>query len=360
MREILKLCVELDGAAASAYRTMSGSCPDEKLATVFLQMAHEEDAHVRWWTELLESWERGLIPDIVTDPDAIMHKLLDIEEHVSATMPEGIEELSCREMLELAVRLEFFMLDPLFGELIEFTEPGRSRYHREAYTLHINRLIEAIETHHETGELARFLAQVLKRALRDNAMLATYATRDPLTGLYNRRGMLAHLEHWLYWSHRYRRPLMVLLVDIDRFKEINDSHGHAAGDRILADVARALESSTRESDFVARYGGDEFAIVAPEADIDEYPAIAERVLGAVRTVECPHHDSGCMEVSVSMGGAMLALGTEVTPLTADLLLAAADSSMYAGKAAGRDRAGAPAIVDAEAIVEAKAAGHASA
>ena len=354
VRDLLEMCVELDTSAAAAYRLMAESCQDQDLSIIFSQLAHEEDAHVHWWTELLESWEKGLIPDIVTDPEALMRGLQEISARVHATMPSDIASLSCSEMLGLAVRLEFFMLDPVFGELIDYTEPGRSQHHREAYAAHVDRLVGAIESHHSEDELARFLAHVLKRALRENLTLAAYATRDPLTELHNRRGMFGHLNHWLFWSHRYQRPLMVLLVDIDHFKEVNDSHGHAVGDQVLRDVAHALESSTRESDFVARYGGDEFAIVAPEADVDEYPALTNRVLSAVRTLTCPEHDGACRHVSVSVGGAVLAPGTPITPMTTDLLLAAADSSMYEGKAAGGDRPGRPVIVDAAATEASRA------
>ncbi len=350
MRDVLDLCVELDTMAAEAYRALSSACEDPDLARLFGQMAREEEAHVGWWSELLRSWEHGLIPDIVTDPEAILGDLHQIRADVADALAGDVAALSPAGMLELAARLEYFMLDPLFAELIDLTEPARTGHHRDAYQRHIERLVGAIEGYAGADGLSRFLARVLRRALRDNVALATYATRDPLTGLYNRRGMLGHLTQWISWAYRYERPVMVLLIDLDEFKAVNDTHGHAIGDLALKAVASVLEGATRESDLVARYGGDEFAVVAPETHAEEYPALVERILVAVGDAFCPDDDGGCVKLSVSVGGAALAPGIEVTHKVVDLVLAAADASMYEAKAAGRNRAGTPVLVDS-ALVE---------
>ena len=184
-------------------------------------------------------------------------------------------------MLDIAARLEFFLLDPIFGELLDLTEPGGAGKHREAYARHLERIVSAIEMFYTRGDLARFLARVLRRAWRDNLALAAFATRDPLTGMYNRRGLMTHLEQWMSWAGRYDRPLGVLLVDVDDFKSINDTHGHAVGDIALDGRRGALAGTVRGSDLVARYGGDEFAVVAPETDAEELRALANRLIESV-------------------------------------------------------------------------------
>ena len=339
MREILVTCIELDKLAVSTYHALSTHCADAELARSFAELARDEATHVRWWSELLAAWDKGLIPDTINDPEYLLERLLQVRDDIASTLPADISSLSPARMVEVAAHLEFFMLDPVFGGLLELTEPGRTRHYRAAYADHIGRLVSAIESSASTGELASFLARVLQRALRDNVALATYADHDALTELRNRRGLLSHLGQWVSWAHRYQRGLMVLLVDVDDFKQINDTHGHAVGDHALKCVADALRASTRESDLVARYGGDEFAVVAPEAASGDYATLAERILSAVREVDCHNWDGMPVPVSVSVGGAVLAPGQAPHDRPVDALLAAADASLYEAKNAGRDRAG---------------------
>ncbi|MBE0416408.1 MAG: diguanylate cyclase [Coriobacteriia bacterium] len=344
MREILATCVEFDTLAATTYRVLSEHCADADLAVVFDQLAREEESHVGWWQELLDAWDQGLIPDVVNDPDTLLEDLQQVRDDIATSLPEDLSALTPAQMVELAAHLEFFILDPVFAELLELTEPGRTGHHREAYARHVEQLVGAIERNSSTDSLASFLARVLKRALRDNVALAAYATHDPLTGLLNRRGLISHLEHWISWAYRYERPLMVLLIDVDEFKRINDEHGHTVGDSALECIADALKSSARASDLIARYGGDEFAIVAPETDAVEYGALVQRVLTSVRELHCPDWDGEFVPLSVSVGGAVLSPRGAHSERAIDVLLAGADASLYEAKNSGRDRAGWPVLV----------------
>ncbi|MBE2320751.1 GGDEF domain-containing protein [Solirubrobacter sp. CPCC 204708] len=155
--------------------------------------------------------------------------------------------------------------------------------------------------------------------------LRAEARKDPLTGLLNRRGLDERLEIELQRARRERRPLAAVALDIDRFKDINDEHGHETGDRVLVRVADTLRGESRASDLVARLGGDEFLAVLPAADPATARAYADRVRGALR------EDARTPPVAVSAGVAVTA-----GPSSADALAEAADAALYDAKRAGRD------------------------
>ncbi|MCE5190665.1 MAG: diguanylate cyclase [Actinomycetia bacterium] len=344
MREILELCIEMDLLAQHAYRVMATHCDDADLAETFDKMSAEEGTRVGWWNDLLGAWENGLLPDIVSDTDALIERLRSLKAQLESVLPEKLEESSDHEMLATAARIEFFMIDPIFGQLIDLTEPARADRLHQAYSAHLQRLIEAIEHHYEEASLAVFLAGILNRTWQDNMTLAVYATRDPLTGIHNRRALDTHLRQWSAWSARYGRPLGVALVDIDLFKNLNDARGHTFGDQALCAVAEALKAAIRSSDLVVRYGGDEFAIIAPEAEPHEFATLLKRIVNTVRAIDLRDAEGRRIPVSVSAGGAIAVDPPASAPRSPDRLLAAADQSLYSAKQAGRDRVGIPIVL----------------
>jgi diguanylate cyclase (GGDEF)-like protein len=156
------------------------------------------------------------------------------------------------------------------------------------------------------------------------------ATIDGLTGLLNRRAFNAQLDARLREAQRYRKPLSLLLLDIDHFKKVNDTHGHPAGDAVLCGVAQVVKKQARETDFVARYGGEEIALVLPETDSTGARAIAERVRTAV--AHARHQtESGSLQVTLSIGVSTWPASEPET------LLEDADKALYRAKQAGRNR-----------------------
>jgi diguanylate cyclase (GGDEF)-like protein len=336
MEELIELCIELDQTAIETYGHMATACADPKIRTLFEQMGTEETVHVEWWTELLDAWNAGLVPP-VSDEAQLLADLKELAADIRQIVPVDCSEMSVDEMLSLAAHLEFYMLDPAFAQLIDLVRPNRRVDVREAYSRHIMRLVDAIEQQQDRTQLSNFLAQALSRALRDQTRLTRLATQDPLTGLYNRRGFYGYVRQWASWAARYGHPVSVLVIDVDRFKTINDTFGHPAGDEVLRTIAGALREAVRTSDLVGRYGGDEFAVLAPETGREELEQLMERVLEAIRGTQTGLSGDHA-RLSVSIGGSYAADGVSVTP---EQLLAAADMGLYEAKAAGRNRAGAP-------------------
>ncbi len=164
-----------------------------------------------------------------------------------------------------------------------------------------------------------------------NARLETLASTDPLTGLLNHRAFHARFDEEIARAARGGRPLALLLVDLDDFRAINNTHGHQAGDRALVAIAATLRGSLRAGDSAGRYGGDEFAAILPEADLSEALAVAERARAAVAGIALPAGDA-TIRATTSLGVAVLPQHAR----TRDALIAAADQAAYAAKDAGKD------------------------
>lgn len=340
MREILQLCVKMDEHAERLYAGLASVCPEPELRDTFLQLGRDEAEHTGWWQQLVDAWEQGLLPDLVNDTDELTERLEALHDELEAIGAEHLERLSIDGMLALAARLEFYMIDPVFSELIDLTEPASAERRHASYQSHLQRLVDAIGRHHTPDSLAGLLATTLSRTWRDNLRLAVYATHDMLTGLYNRRALETHLPQWAAWSARYGHALAVLLIDIDYFKAVNDTFGHADGDRALQAVAVALRKATRASDLVLRYGGDEFAVIAPETDAAEYAELCGRINTTIRELDVRSAGGTRIPLSVSIGGVVARDSAGSAPRRIESLLAAADRSLYAAKTDGRDRAAA--------------------
>jgi diguanylate cyclase (GGDEF)-like protein len=166
------------------------------------------------------------------------------------------------------------------------------------------------------------------------AGLREEALTDPLTGLYNRRYLWEFLRREWVRARRAGQPLSVIMLDLDHFKRINDSFGHQAGDYVLAAVAGLLRNQIRSSDIVCRYGGEEFALVLPDASYESVRQRAEEIRSAIKQLELTYQ-------GIALGRITASLGIALFPNHADGpddLITAADAALYEAKSTGRDRA----------------------
>lgn len=161
------------------------------------------------------------------------------------------------------------------------------------------------------------------------------AVTDPLTGLYNRRYAMPHLARIAERSRITERQFAVMVLDLDRFKSVNDTYGHAAGDAVLVEVARRLNFNLRQVDLIARIGGEEFLIAMPETTLDAARVVAERLCRVMEETPVPLPDgSGAVQVTVSIG---LALGGGAEHDPVDALISLADRALLGSKADGRNQ-----------------------
>lgn len=214
--------------------------------------------------------------------------------------------------------------------LLRFALEGQDGEMGALYVAHPNGI--AAETQRVVGAMAGRGALALAN-LRLRLYLQELALRDPLTGLYNRRFLEVSLERELGRAQREGRALSVIVADLDHFKQLNDSHGHDAGDEVLRAFGRLLGESFRRHDIACRYGGEEFVVVLPDTELGDARARAERLGAAVRRMQVPLPNGSLEMISVSMGVAAYPLHGE----SAEALVRRADDALYTAKRTGRDR-----------------------
>lgn len=254
-------------------------------------------------------------------------------------------EISVRQPGETVI-VPDMALDPRFAAHALVTGPARLRFYAAVPltapggavlgTLAVMDVVSRTLTAEQISALETLGQQVLellemRRTLiglsEANAILGRQSFTDALTGIPNRRAYDQKLAEECARAKRTLAPLSLLMIDIDRFKQYNDSFGHPAGDTALQSMARVLLASLRPYDFLARYGGEEFAIILPATDLRDAILVAERVRARVARSEFPHR-----KFTVSIGAAQFDPETGLKAL-----VLAADSGLYRAKAAGRNR-----------------------
>jgi diguanylate cyclase (GGDEF)-like protein len=211
--------------------------------------------------------------------------------------------------------LSFAMMDDgYFAKLYVLPERTMLDYHKEIIGIIVKSLGVAV---------SNFLN--IKR-LENDAII------DPMTDCYNRRAFDRMIQHNIHNAHRYNRDLSVIMLDLDRFKSINDLYGHPAGDKVLIETARLILSAIRKSDYVVRYGGEEFVVVLPETNLSKAMELAERLRRLIGSSSIQIAKGKEISVTASFGVAALTENSD-----AEGLLSEADTMLYRAKASGRNK-----------------------
>lgn len=255
-----------------------------------------------------------------------------------------------RDEKDLALAVEALLADPAYAQ-----DPLRQALD-ELYTefralLHQIERITRISDRYQstTREQALSLTERYQKQLRQlekiarisdryqsmmrdlNEALKDASTKDALTGIGNRRMLMDRLKAEAARAERMDRPLALAVLDVDRFKAVNDAWGHETGDRALVEIARAIAHGVREYDVCGRWGGEEFMIIMPEIDVAGAAQVAERVRLAIAALQVAGGDQA-LTLSVSVGVAAWRAGENISDT-----IRRADGAMFAAKHAGRNR-----------------------
>ncbi len=253
-----------------------------------------------------------LVPDVATDP-------LYAEVRAEWAL-EGIA-VETRSAIALPFSLQAQKSGVFFLRTTSNDPPLTESNAAFAATV-IDAAVAAIEKAHD-----------LETAVSDKQRYEWLASTDALTGCLNRRALHEKLERELDRARRYNLVLTIMMIDLDRFKEINDSHGHLAGDAVLRQIGDSLRHEARSVDIVARYGGEEFVIVLPDTAMEGGMIFAERIRQRVAE-NIFVSSAGPLRVTVSVG---LSVFPDEGVETADAVVARADAALYRAKALGRNR-----------------------
>jgi diguanylate cyclase (GGDEF)-like protein len=180
---------------------------------------------------------------------------------------------------------------------------------------------------------AKRIVDLQKELLESNRRLELLSITDGLTRLHNHRHFQDELARAFEESQRYQRPLSLVIVDLDFFKKVNDTHGHAVGDEVLKAVAKIFRESIRSTDLAARYGGEEFALMLPETNLSDGIAFAEKIRSTIETTAIPTQ-AGPLTATVSIGVATV---PHTRIHSAKELVVAADKALYRAKRNGRNQ-----------------------
>jgi len=332
--EIIALCIALDITAYKTYLGISHATTNSELRQFWADMAAEEKEHAAYWNSALRLAEQDSIPQLFDDPVRVRRELQGIKDKIDALLQAGFELQSIPDTFLLACRMEFFMNHHAFETLLQFVNCSDPRQDVDRfYEDHINKFIDAMNRFGASTPSLELLGESLRRSWMENKTLASQNSIDELTGVRNRRGFFSIVNIFGSFAKRNRFTVGILMADIDHFKKINDTYGHAKGDVVLRRVARILQEKIRPSDVLGRYGGEEFIIYMSQIDPLAAYDVAEKLRKAV---EADRQDSIGVTVSIGIACGTLPMGSDVEASLAEYI-STADACLYEAKNSGRNK-----------------------
>ena len=334
---IVEQCLAMDRLAVTVYRSMAENSADTELAAFWLEMSDEEETHVEAWADLIGLMFDREIPSLFQYPQRTLHELSTQHEQLRAESARYLGLSAAHQQLLAAFHLEFYMMHPALERLWHFHQLLRQHGHNVQidYESHLRRFANAIGRWGAGSPELQLLGDAVMRLWTQLRDLSHEATVDVLTRVLNRRGLFSHMKMLAYLSRRNDFTAGALMVDIDHFKLINDTHGHQAGDEVLASVAQLICGSVRKSDLVGRYGGEEFLIFLPQTDRAALAALGEKVRWAVE-----QGTRQWIPATVSVGAASTEFAEGVEP-GLEGLIRSADRQLFLAKNAGRNAVAVP-------------------
>lgn len=321
----------IDSKATAIYHHFSKNEKDSGMKNFWNLMSEDEKVHVRYWQILSDLDLKGDMPQIVDNPQELVDELKSILPKLELYLEKSKGYISVDERFSIACNVELFMLHRSFVHLFYFMKSISHEEHPlDDYETHLMNFINKMNKVSKLSGL-NTLITAIKRLWDDNKELVIKTNEDSLTMIFNRHGFFQIAIPLAYMAHRNKKNIAVMMIDIDKFKDINDRYGHQTGDEVLRFIGRNIKSYIRHSDIVGRYGGEEFLVFLSDIDQKNLYEIAEKVR---REIEVDNKMSFPVTVSIGIADKVLEGNIEKE---IDELIREADDNLYKAKRTGRNR-----------------------
>jgi diguanylate cyclase (GGDEF)-like protein len=283
--EIIDVAYNVEVLARDLYAKFADSFDDPDFRKFWRNFSADEGSHLEFWDNLREMGKTLPFPIPVDDPEELLSSLqksMSIAQDLAGDSVLNLSSISVTDALLAAYRLELHMLDSSFQTLfqsLKFLQIGFDPV--QEYDRHISFFIDGLTRFGSDRMETELLAITLSRLWAENKLLANQVLEDELTGVLNRRGIKTMGAQICALMRRRNSSIGVMMIDLDNFKLLNDSRGHAAGDSALAASASILKATLRESDIIGRFGGDEFIVLLP--DTDDTEAVSRKTMLALNS-----------------------------------------------------------------------------
>jgi len=333
LKTILLLCKELDVLASKLYTKIAKKQTEDDKLSFWLTMAKEERDHVLFWKKCIDYSNENTIPDIFDDMDQVVEEL-SISKNKATDLLNSIDiNGDSHSYFLIAYWMEFYLLYPSFINIFHYMGILSSDHNpEESYEIHLLEFVDGFSKFGKTTPEMELLGSLLHNLWKRNKELVGTSMYDNLTQLFNRKGLTDTMITFASLAQRNHYKIGIMMIDIDNFKNINDTLGHQSGDHVLKKIAAHLRTNVRKSDLIGRYGGEEFIVFIVNTDLKSITALGEKIRESISHIKI---DS--INVTVSIGCSVKEISTNDINKCIEDTIRVADDNLYRAKRSGKNR-----------------------